>query len=48
MESAAQYLREVNFDDLKDDALKTCRKHPAQTLLGALAVGFLMGRAIRR
>ena len=48
MESAAQYLRDANFDDMKDSLLETCRKYPAQTLLGALAVGFLVGRVVRR
>jgi hypothetical protein len=48
MESAAQYLRDADFDEIKDSVLETCRKYPAQTLIGALAVGFLVGRAIRR
>ena len=48
MESVADYLRDANFQDMKENALKTCRKYPAQTLIGALAVGFLVGRAIRR
>jgi hypothetical protein len=48
MESAAQYLREANFEDMKEGVLETCRKYPAQTLIGALAVGFLVGRAVRR
>ena|ERR1700674_3862700 len=48
MESAAQYLRDANFEDMKEGVLSTCRQYPAQTLLGALAIGFLVGRAIRR
>jgi hypothetical protein len=48
MESVAGYLRETNFEDMKESALQTCRKYPVQTLIGALAVGFLVGRAIRR
>jgi hypothetical protein len=48
MESAAQYLREANFEDMKEGLLETCRKYPGQTLLGALAIGFLVGRAVRR
>ena len=48
MESAAQYLREANFEEMKEGLLETCRKYPAQTLIGALAVGFLVGRVVRR
>jgi hypothetical protein len=48
MESAARYVREADFDEIKENVLETCRKYPAQTLIGALAVGFLVGRAIRR
>jgi hypothetical protein len=48
MESVAGYLRDTHFEDIKKNALETCRKYPAQTLIGALAVGFLVGRAIRR
>src|SRR5436190_6590640 len=48
MESVARYMREADFDDIKDNVLETCRKYPAQTLIGALAVGFLVGRAMRR
>jgi hypothetical protein len=48
MESAAQYLREANFEEMKEGLLETCRKYPAQTLIGALAVGFLLGRVVRR
>ena len=48
MESVARYVRETDFDEIKENVLETCRKYPAQTLIGALAVGFLVGRAIRR
>lgn len=48
MESAAQYLRDANFEDMKDGLLDTCRKYPAQTLISALAIGFLVGRVVRR
>ena len=48
METVARYVREADFDEIKESVLETCRKYPAQTLIGALAVGFLVGRAIRR
>jgi hypothetical protein len=48
MESTASYLREHDFEDMREDLMNICRRHPAQALLSALAVGFLVGRAIRR
>ena len=48
MESTASYLREHDFEDMRDDLINICRRHPAQALLSALAAGFLLGRVIRR
>ena len=48
MESTASYLREHDLADIRDDVVNVCRRHPAQALLSALAVGFVLGRAIRR
>jgi hypothetical protein len=48
MESVAKYMRESDLDSIKHDVVDTCRKHPAQTLIGALAAGFLVGRILRR
>src|SRR5262245_32547857 len=48
MESAAKYMRNADLEHIKDDAVATCKKHPAQTLIGALVAGFLVGRIIRR
>jgi len=48
MESTASYLREHDFKTMGDDLMGVCRRHPAQALISALAIGFLMGRAVRR
>ncbi len=48
METAASYLREHDFADMRDDVVNVCRKYPVQTLISAVAVGFLLGRAVRR
>jgi ElaB/YqjD/DUF883 family membrane-anchored ribosome-binding protein len=48
METTATYLREHNFADMRDDVINVCRRHPAQALLSAAALGFLLGSAIRR
>jgi len=48
VESTGAYLREHDIDDMKADVEKIVRRHPAQSLIAACAVGFLVGRAFRR
>jgi len=48
MESTATYLRDHDFSKMGGDLMKVCRKYPTQSLVAALAVGFLLGRSARR
>jgi ElaB/YqjD/DUF883 family membrane-anchored ribosome-binding protein len=48
MEATASYLRQHDFADMREDVVNICRRHPVQALISAVAVGFLLGRAIRR
>jgi hypothetical protein len=48
MESTASYLRSHSFGDMGNDVMTLCRKHPAQALVSAAVLGFVMGRLIRR
>ena len=48
MESTAGYLREHDLSKMGEDLMNVCRKHPTQSLLAALAFGFLLGRSARR
>jgi hypothetical protein len=48
MESTATYLREHDFSKMGEDVMTICRKYPTQSLVAALAVGFLLGRSARR
>ena len=48
MSATSSYLREHDLEDMRDDALNFCRRYPAQTLISAGAVGFLLGRLLRR
>ena len=48
MESTASYLRDHDLKDMRDSMAGMCRKYPAQSLLAAVAIGFLAGRALRR
>ena len=48
MESTASYLRDHNLRDMGDSLTGICRKYPVQSLVSALAIGFLVGRALRK
>jgi len=48
MESTATYLREHDFSRMGKDLMTVCRKYPTQSVIAALAVGFLLGRSVRR
>jgi hypothetical protein len=48
MESTASYLRDHNLKDMGDSLTGICRKYPVQSLVSALAIGFLVGRALRK
>jgi len=48
MEATADYIRRSDFQGMKMDAENCIRRHPGQSLLAAIAAGFLLGRAMRR
>jgi ElaB/YqjD/DUF883 family membrane-anchored ribosome-binding protein len=48
LQDTAHYLREHDFRDMMDDVESVVRRRPGQALLGALAVGFLVGRSMRK
>jgi ElaB/YqjD/DUF883 family membrane-anchored ribosome-binding protein len=48
METTASYLREHDFADMRADLISLCKRHPVQALVSAVAVGFLLGRSVRR
>ena len=48
MECTATYLREHDFSKMGADLMKVCRKYPTQSVVAALALGFLVGRSARR
>jgi ElaB/YqjD/DUF883 family membrane-anchored ribosome-binding protein len=47
MESTASYLRGHDFSAMGKDLMDVCRRYPTQSLVAALAVGFLIGRSRR-
>jgi hypothetical protein len=47
MESTASYLRDHDFTKMGKDVMDVCRRYPTQSVVAALAVGFLIGRSRR-
>ena len=46
--SSAQYLRDNDIRSMTDDAMEVVKKNPGVALLGAAALGFLLGRLVAR
>jgi ElaB/YqjD/DUF883 family membrane-anchored ribosome-binding protein len=46
--SGAEYLRDNDVRTMMSDLMEVIRRNPGRTLLGAAAVGFLLGRALSR
>jgi ElaB/YqjD/DUF883 family membrane-anchored ribosome-binding protein len=47
METASGYLREHEVGDMLTDVQTLVRQHPTESLVVALAAGFLLGRALK-
>lgn len=47
MERSAEWLRDADLDGLKTGVEQQVREHPARTLLIAVGLGYLIGRAFR-
>jgi len=48
IDSTATYLEEHDFADMGKDVMNVCRRHPAEAIIASLAIGFLVGRALKR
>ena len=48
LESGADYLREHDLSDMMEDIMDVVKRNPGPALLGAAALGFLVGRAFTR
>jgi ElaB/YqjD/DUF883 family membrane-anchored ribosome-binding protein len=46
--SSAQYVREHDARDMMDDLMEVVKNNPGPALLGAVAIGFVIGRALSR
>jgi ElaB/YqjD/DUF883 family membrane-anchored ribosome-binding protein len=47
MEKTAGYLKEHDTQDMMNDLDTFVREHPTQALIGAVAIGFVLGRMLR-
>lgn len=47
IDSTASYLRDHDVNQMGKDVLNLCRRYPTQSLLAAIAFGFLIGRSRR-
>ena len=47
MEQTAQYLQEHSTDEILGDLETYVRSHPTQAVVGAIFVGFMLGRILR-
>jgi hypothetical protein len=48
LESGADYVRSHELSDIGDDLVQVLKNYPAATLVGAAALGFILGRALYR
>ena len=48
MESTASYLRDHDLKDMGKSLTGVCRKYPVESVVAALAIGVLVGRALRK
>ena len=48
MQGAADWIRDADLESLKEGVEQQVKEHPGRTLLIALGVGYLLGKAFRR
>ena len=48
MDATADWLRDADFDGLKSGIEKQVKEHPGRTLLIAVGLGYLIGKALRK
>jgi len=48
MEATAGWLRDADLDSLKSGVERQVKEHPGRTLLLAVGLGYLIGKAVRK
>ena len=47
-ETASDYFRDRDARAIRDDVVEYAKTHPSHALIGAVVLGFVVGRLIRR
>jgi hypothetical protein len=48
MQSTANWVRNADLESVKGDIERQVKEHPARTLLVAVGLGYVLGKAFRR
>jgi len=48
IDTTASYIEDHDFADMGEDVMDVARRHPGKAIVASIALGFLMGRALRR
>lgn len=48
LERSAEYVRNLDVDQLKEDATQTIRRNPGTSLLVAAGIGFILGGILKK
>jgi hypothetical protein len=48
MQATADWLRDADIDNLREGVERQVKEHPGRTLLVAVGLGYLLGKAFRR
>jgi hypothetical protein len=48
IDTTASYIEDNDFADMGEDVMNVARRHPGKAIITSLALGFLLGRALRR
>jgi hypothetical protein len=48
MQSTANWVRNADLETVKGDIERQVKEHPARTLLVAVGLGYVLGKAFRR
>jgi hypothetical protein len=48
MQATADWLRDADLDSLRSGVERQVKEHPGRTLLIAVGVGYLLGKALRK
>ena len=48
LQATADWVRDANLDDMRSSVERQVKEHPGRTLLIAVGLGYLLGKALRK